>query len=50
MTWTDAPVPLYVAKRLTRGTVKVHFANPLMDDYHFITECRTCSDETRSSG
>merc|ERR1712072_953575 len=21
------------------------FANPLMDDYHFITECQACSDE-----
>ena len=50
VTWTDAPVPLYVyAKKCDQWTCRrCTFANPLMDDYHFITECQACSDEMRS--
>ena len=50
VTWTDAPVPLYVyMKRADTWTCRrCTFANPLMDDYHFITECQACSDEMRS--
>ena len=48
MTWTDAPVPLYVyAKKADRGTVEDAFANPEMDDYHFITGARRAPTRSR---
>lgn len=50
VSWTDAPVPLYVySKRADVWTCRrCTFANPLLDDYQFITECQACSDEMKS--
>ena len=39
---------VYAKRADTWHCRRCKFANPLMDDYHFITECQACSDEMRS--
>ena len=50
VSWTDAPVPLYLYTKVgdTWKCPRCTFANPLYDDFTFVTECALCPDELRA--